>query len=371
MRIVIIGGGVAGLAIGWRLASAGCEVQILERALAGRASSWAAAGMLAATAETEAHDNGYTGLAHEGRAAWPKFATDLEKVSGIDLGYRACGTLLIAQSDTRATALKRAATELSAQGENIKWRTAEEARLIEPLLSPAIHGALLAPEDAQVDNRKLSAALARAFVSCGGTLREQCDVHALDIESGAVRGVATATGKITADKVVIAAGAWSSTLGGLDQGVVPPIRPAKGQMTAVAPPKGVEMPGHLIWGEEIVYLVPRTGTLLIGATVEDVGFETSVTQEALHELIARASRLIPSLSSWRVVESWAGLRPRTADDSPVIGATPVDGLFIASGQYRNGILFAPVIADMIRGLVLEEEPNPIFDGFSPMRFAKS
>ncbi len=371
MKIAIIGGGVAGLAIGWRLASGGCEVEILERALAGRASSWAAAGMLAATAETEAHNNGYTGLAHEGRAAWPKFAADLEKVSGIELGYRECGSLLIAQSDGRAAELKRAARKLSAGGENIEWLSAEEVRLLEPLLSSAISGALFAPEDAQVDNRKLSSALVRAFVSCGGTLREQCDVHALDIESGVVRGVATANGTISADKVVVAAGAWSSTLGGLDRGVLPPIRPAKGQMTAVAPPNGVKMPGHLIWGEQTVYLVPRTKTLLIGATVEDVGFETSVTQEALDELIARASGLIPSLSSWRVVESWAGLRPRTPDDTPVLGPTSIDGLIVASGQFRNGILFAPVLAEMIHSHVLGKAPGALFQSLSPMRFAKS
>ena len=371
MKILIVGGGVAGLTIGWRLAASGCQVEVLERGLAGRGSSWAAAGMLAATAESEMRDDKCAHLAHAGRAAWPKFAVELEKVSGILLGYRECGAFLVAQSDRRAGELQSTARELSARGQNVAWHSQEEIVRLEPLLSPKIKGALYAPEDAQVDNRQLSIALTRAFKAAGGILREHCDVRALEVKHGAVTGVATGDGNILADKVVIAAGAWTNNIDGIDEGVLPPVRPAKGQMAAVAPPDGMAMPNHLIWGEEIVYLVPRSESLLIGATVEDVGFETSVSHKTLKDLIARASRLIPSLSSWRVVESWAGLRPRTPDDSPVLGATPVAGLVVASGQYRNGILFAPVLAGMIRSLVLGEDPGPLFHSFSPTRFAKN
>jgi glycine oxidase len=371
MKTLIVGGGVAGLTIGWRLAAGGCQVEVLERGLAGRGSSWAAAGMLAATAESEMRDDNYARLAHAGRAAWPKFAAELQKVSKIPLGYRVCGALLVAQSERRAGELKSTAGELSARGQNVAWRSQEEIVGLEPLLSPKIKGALYAPEDAQVDNRRLSIALTRAFKAAGGTLREHCDVRALKVKHGAVTGVATADGHIPADKVVIAAGAWSSKIDGIDEGVLPPVRPAKGQMTAIAPPDGMAMPNRLIWGEEIVYLVPRSESLLIGATVEDVGFETSVSHQTLKELIARASQLVPSLSSWRVVESWAGLRPRTPDDSPVLGETAIAGLVVASGQYRNGILFAPVLADMIRSLLLGEDPGPLFRCFSPERFAKN
>ena len=371
MKVVIIGAGVAGLAIGWRLSQAGCEVEVLERGLAGRASSWAAAGMLAATAETLIHNHSYSGLARAGRTAWPEFASELEKASEIRLGYRQCGSLLIAQTLERSNDLQAMAQKLSALGEDLEWQSAEEARAREPLLGPSVKAALYARNDAQVDNRQLSAALARALVRSGGTLREQCDVCALDVKSGVISGVTTTDQKISADKVVIAAGAWSSKIGGVDKGVLPPVRPAKGQMAAMAPPSGVGMPSSLIWGEKTVYLVPRIGTLLIGATVEDVGYETSVTREAITELVARASQIIPSLSSWRIVESWAGLRPRTPDDSPVLGATSVPGLFVASGQYRNGILFAPLLADMICDLVLEKSPDPLFDEFSPMRFVQS
>lgn len=371
MKILIVGGGVAGLAIGWRLAAGGCQVEVLERGLAGRGSSWAAAGMLAATAESEMRDDKCAHLAHAGRAAWPEFAAELEKVSGISLGYRECGAFLVAQSDRRAGELQSVARALSARGQNVVWHPQEEIVRLEPLLSSKIKGALYAPDDAQVDNRQLSMALARAFKTTGGILREHCDVRALDVKHGAVTGVVTADGIILADKVVIAAGAWSNNIDGIDDGVLPPILPAKGQMTAIAPPEGMAMPNHLIWGEEIVYLVPRSESLLIGATVEDTGFETSVSRETLEELIARATQLVPSLSSWHVVESWAGLRPRTPDDAPVLGATPVAGLFVASGQYRNGILFAPVLADMIQSLLQGEDPGPLFPGFSPARFAKN
>jgi glycine oxidase len=371
MKILIVGGGVAGLAIGWRLAESGCEVEILERGLAGRASSWAAAGMLAATAETGNSESAHARLARAGRAAWPEFAARVQSISEKNIGYRECGALLIAQTMDRAAHLKSVAETLAAKGEAARWLTPDEAVAREPLLGAEFRGALYAPDDSQVDNRLLSEALAEAFAKSGGTLRENCDVHALETKSGRVGGVKTSDGSLAADKVVIAAGAWSSSIGGIESGILPPVRPAKGQMTALAPVDGAPMPNGLIWGEEIVYLVPRTNTLLVGATVEDTGFETSVSRDARDDLIARATRLIPSLKDWRVVESWAGLRPRTSDDSPVLGETAINGLYVASGQYRNGILFAPVIAEMMCDAVMGRDPDKLFREFSPSRFLES
>lgn len=370
MKILIVGGGVAGLTIGWRLAAGGSQVEILERGVAGRESSWAAAGMLAATAESEMREDECARLAQAALAAWPNFAAELEKVSGIGLEYRECGALLVAQTDKRADELQAIAKELSERGRSVAWHKQEEVTKLEPLLSTKIKGALFAPDDAQVDNRQLSIALTHAFKKAGGVLREHCDVRSFKVENGAVTGATTNSGQISADKVVIAAGAWTNEFEGLDKGVLPPVRPVKGQMTAIAPTNGARMPNHLIWGEETVYLVPRSESLLIGATVEDVGFETSVSRETLDELIARATQLVPSLSSWKVVESWAGLRPRTPDDAPVLGETPIAGLLVASGQYRNGILFAPVLADMIQSLLLGEDPGPLIAGFGPNRFVK-
>jgi len=367
MKIVIIGGGVAGLAIGWRLAQSGCAVDVLERGLVGRASSWAAAGMLAATAETGVSNEPHAQLARAGREAWSGFAAELENAYGGSIGFRNCGAMLVAHSDARAATLKSVAAELAGRGERAAWLPPGDARALEPLLSANIKGVLHAPDDAQVDNRILSSALAAAFVRAGGTLREHCDVQSLEISGGRIAAAVTSGGTILADKVVIAAGAWSSAIGGV-RDILPPVRPAKGQMTALAPPDGGSLPNGLIWGEEIVYLVPRTGTLLVGATVEDTGFETSVSREARDDLIRRAVSLLPSLKDWRVVESWAGLRPRTPDDAPVLGATSVSGLYVASGQYRNGILFVPVIAEMMRDAVLEKDPGELFRAFAPGRF---
>lgn len=367
MKVVVIGGGVGGLAIGWRLAQKNCQIEVLERGLAGRASSWAAAGMLAATAETEKGENAHARLARQGLSVWEDFARELGDYTG-NIGYRRCGALLVAHSEPRAKELESTAASLARRGVKAHWLSPDEARKREPLLSEDIKGALHAPEDAQVDNRLLSQALGVAFRESGGNLREHCDVLSLETKSGRVTGVTTSEGPIAADKIVIAAGAWSSSIAGIDPGVLPPVRPAKGQMTALAPAEGAAMPNGLIWGEEIVYLVPRTQTLLVGATVEDTGFETSVSHEARDDLIARAIRLVPSLKDWHVAESWAGLRPRTPDDCPVLGETSVGGLFVASGQYRNGILFSPVIAEMMCDAVMDRDPGELFHEFAPERF---
>ncbi len=369
MKIGIIGGGVAGLAIGWRLAASGCAVDIFERGLAGRATSWAAAGMLAATAETGKDDDDHARLAHAGLRAWPDFAAELETIYGESIGYRRCGALLVATSESHAAHLKETAAALAARGEKAFFLKPEEARTREPLLASDIKSALYAPDDAQIDNRALGRALTSAFVQAGGILREHCGVDGLDLRGGSVRGVLANGVIFPADKVIVAAGAWSSLVAG--EGVLPPVRPAKGQMTALAPEGDARMPNALIWGEETIYLVPRGETLLVGATVEDSGFETSVSRETRDLLVARAVRLIPSLASWRIAESWAGLRPRTPDDAPVLGATPVSGLYVASGQYRNGILFAPVMADLMRRLMLDQDPGPLLGTFDTARFAKA
>jgi glycine oxidase len=237
------------------------------------------------------------------------------------------------------------------------------------LLSPEIAGALFAPDDARVDNRLLGKALAMAYAKSGGRLREHCNVRAIDAASGRVRGVETSAGYLAADCVVIAAGAWTSQMDGLARDVLPPVRPAKGQMTALAPDPSSQRLSALIWGEETVYLVPRDGTVLVGATVEDSGFETSVSRQARDELIRKAAEIVPDLRSWRVVESWAGLRPRTPDDCPVVGTTAVKGLYVAGGQFRNGILFAPVLADIIKSLIEGRDPGIPIRAFDPGRFA--
>jgi glycine oxidase len=367
MKVVIVGGGSAGLAIGWRLVQAGCSVEIVERGLAGRGSSWAAAGMLAVTAEMGEGDDPHAWLGRHARALWKEFAEDLEEASGQKIFFRECGSLMIALDEARREELSEMAAALVARGENAAWLDPVELRAREPLVGDDALGALFAPGDAQVDNRALGEALVTAFVQSGGRLRELCEAQRIACEDGVVRGVDTSEGRIEADRVIVAAGAWSSRLEGL-AGIVAPVRPAKGQMAALTPPPGEAMPRHLLWGDS-VYLVPRQDSLLAGATVENTGYETSVAREALDRLVSSAVKLVPRLAEWRVSESWAGLRPRTADSLPLLGATDVAGLYVASGQFRNGILFAPALADALRRMIFGGSADPMLAAFDPRRFA--
>jgi glycine oxidase len=201
-------------------------------------------------------------------------------------------------------------------------------------------------------------------------LRERCTVRSLVIIDGRARGIATEEGTKGADLIVVACGAWMSLIGGLQPEALPPVRPVKGQMIACEPPAATALPNALVWSDD-VYLVPRRNRLLIGATVEDAGFDTSVTREARDWLLNAAARVIPSLRSWRLAEMWAGLRPRTPDDAPVLGHTPVDRLLVAGGQFRNGILFAPLVAETVSRLILQNDPRAEAGAFDPKRFAVS
>jgi glycine oxidase len=323
--------------------------------------------MLAVTAEMGGSEDSHARLARHARKLWNDFAVDLEAASGRNIFFRESGSLLVAMDEGRSTVLSALASELAAKSEKVSWLDRDAARAEEPMLSESTTGALFAPGDAQVDNRALGEALAVAFADAGGQLRECCEVQHIASDEGGVRGVATSQGFIEADRVIVAAGAWSGRIPGVETAIAP-VRPAKGQMAALTPPAGRDMPRHLVWGAE-VYLVPREDSLLVGATVEDTGYETSVERDALRGLIANAVKLLPGLREWRVSESWAGLRPRTPDSLPVLGPTGIDGLYLASGQFRNGILFAPAIADAMRRMIFGGGAGPLFEAFDPRRFA--
>jgi glycine oxidase len=367
MKVAIVGAGSAGLAIGWRLAQAGCDVELIERGLAARGSTWAAAGMLAVTAEMGDSDDAHARLGRHARSLWPAFAEDLEAASGRKIQFRVCGSLLVANEEMRAAALAALAGALEARGEDASFLGAAAARAEEPMLGENIRGALRAPNDAQVDNRALGEALAAAFVEAGGKLRELCEVRRIEQNEGRTTGLSTSEGLVEADRVIIAAGAWSSRIGEHAERLAP-VRPAKGQMAALVPSAGDAMPRHLLWSDD-VYLVPREDSVLAGATVEDSGYETSVARPAMERLVAGAVRMAPCLATWRVSESWAGLRPRTADSLPLLGATDIAGLYVASGQFRNGILFTPAIADAMRRMIFGGSADPMFVAFDPRRFA--
>jgi glycine oxidase len=361
MRVVVIGAGVAGLSIGWRLRQAGAEVTVLERAQAGHGATWASAGMLAATAEIETDDSPDARLARHSAALWPAFAREIEEASGASVGYRRDGTLIVARDADTAAALRSRAVAAS----GLQFLSSVEARALEPLLADSIAGALLDESEAQVDNRALGPALALALQRAGGKLHINEAVVRIEIENGRATGARTPFKIHRADVFVLAAGAWSGGLKDLPPGAVPPVVPVKGEMIALAPGAASAMPTHMLWGQEI-YLVPRGARLLVGATMTREGFDTRTTKAAAEWLLNRANSLMPALSRWQLVEHWAGLRPGSPDDLPLLGPSALDGLFIASGQFRNGILFAPAIAEIMRDIALERaRPDPAFD---PRRF---
>jgi glycine oxidase len=362
MKIVIIGAGVAGLSIGWRLLQSGASVTVLERAQPGRGATWASAGMISPTAESDEGDTPQTQFARHSAQLWPHFASEIEEAAGRGVDYRVDGTLIVAQTAHEAFSLSARAKGSAA----LEFLPRDEARALEPLLAHDIEGALFDPTEAQVDNRALAAALVTAFRRAGGDLQTNEAVVRFEIENGRLVGLRTPFHLRQADAFIVAAGAWSSEIEGLPPEARPPIVPVKGEMIAVAPPS--PLPKHVIWGND-VYLVPRHDRLLIGATAARVGLDTSLTHEAADWLFDRAVSLLPALANWPVIDHWAGLRPGSPDDLPLLGRSTVEGLFIASGQYRNGILFAPAIADLMRRIVLNGEGE--IAAFDPRRFAQS
>jgi glycine oxidase len=370
MKVLIAGAGIAGLAIAWRLADRGVTVEIVERGVAGRGATWASAGMIAPGAELGSDTSAMAQFSRQARAKWPSFAAELERASGQSIGYREIGSLVVAQSAAEANALQTRAAALAYDGAAAAWLPPEKLRDTEPLLSPALFGGLRIADDAQVDNRALCAALCAVLENTNISLREQCEVRSLVIQDGRARGIVTPKGVIEADRIILACGAWTNLIGGVGPESLPLVKPAKGQMAACMPPPGTSLPRSLIWAED-VYLVPREDRLFIGATVEDASFDVSVSHQARDRLLEAAARILPALSQWRVVEMWAGLRPRTPDDAPVLGATAIDGLYLASGQFRNGILFAPAIAELMGGLIMGEPMSDALRAFDPRRFAGS
>ena len=361
MKIVVIGAGVAGLSIGWWLAQRGADVTVLDRAQPGRGASWAAAGMIAATAEAGEADTPEAELAYRARSLWPEFAREIESVSGAPIAYSEQGSLLVAMREADAAPMQ----ERARASNDLKWLSAGEAQALEPMLAGSVHGALLAAKEAQVDNRALGRALARCLQKSGGKLVPNEAVVRIETHQGRAFAVRTPFGYREADAFVLAAGAWSGEIGGLPREALPPVKPMKGEMLALTPGAGAALPERMVWGNE-VYLVPRGKRLLIGATLEDAGFDTAVTRAAEAWLSSRALALMPALSDWAVDERWAGLRPGSPDGLPMLGESAVSGLFIASGQYRNGILFAPAIAEILSRSVLEQSPGP--KAFDPRRF---
>jgi glycine oxidase len=367
--VAIVGGGVIGLSVGWRLAQAGCRVALYERDRTGRGASWAAAGMLAAGVETEPGEQALLGLNRTSQSLWPDFAAEIEAASGLSVDLRSDGTLRVALNRDDAEILKSIVAFQLPLGIELEWLSGAEARRREPYLSPQTTAAVFSRLDHQVDNRKLVEALRQAYLAVGGALHEQAPVEAIVVENGRARGVRVAGEIRAADIVLLAAGAWSRLCGGLPDDAVPPIRPIKGQMLALRMNPAEPLLTRVLWTPRS-YLVPRRdGRLLIGASVEERGFDTDLTAGAVFALLESAWRALPAIEELPIDEMWVGFRPGSRDDAPLLGFSSVEGLVIATGHHRNGILLTPITANAISRLILTGEVDPAIADFSPGRFA--
>jgi glycine oxidase len=368
-HVVIVGGGVIGLGTAWRSLARGIRVTVIDPEPASKASH-VAAGMLAPVSELDYGEEELLRLGLASRDRYASFVAELEEVSGRDAGYRPDGVLQVAlDSDDLAVLddLRRFQESLGIATEALSGR---ECRRREPMLAPSARGGLFAPDDGSIDPRRLTAALLAAIDRLGGTLVRDRAIEIL-IEGGRATSVRLAGGDVLhAEQVVLAAGPWSHELKGLPPDVVPPVRPVKGQVVRLrttAPFLSQCLRG-LVRGSS-VYLVPRAdGEIVMGATQEEMGYDTTVTAGGLWELLRDAHELVPGITELAFAEVNAGLRPGSPDNAPLLGPSAVPGLLLATGHYRNGVLLTPVTADSMAETLATGEPPKIVQPFSPRRF---
>ena len=368
-NVAIIGAGVIGLGIAWRLAMRGVPVAVFDKGACGAGASHAAAGMLAACAEAEPGEEALVTLGRASQARWPAFAAELKQASGVDVGLRPEGTLVVALTSDDQARLNHQLVFQQKLGLPLQWITAAETRRREPHLAGKLAGAVFSPEDTQVDNRKLAAALRIAAEAAGARISEQQAVKTISNDAGRIDGIVLADGrKVAADVVVLAAGAWSRSIDGLASELRPPVRPIKGQMLALRMDPAAPLLTHVVWAPG-AYLVPRLdGRLLVGATVEEKGYDTSLTAGGILTLLEAAWRVVPAVEELPIDEMWVGHRPGSRDDAPILGTGLIDGLIYATGHHRNGILLTPITADAIAELVLDGAADPAIRHFSIERF---
>jgi glycine oxidase len=365
--VAVVGAGLIGLAIAWRLAQRGLSVAVFDRAAAGGGASLAATGMLAAAAEHEPGEPELLVLALESQRMWPQFGRALEAQSGLAIDFRESGTLVVALARDEVERLRFRHDLHIRCGLATRWLGGPQVREMEPGLRPSVAAGLFCPDDHQVDPRLVMTALRRAVQASGGHLFEHCAVEALDRNGGRVCGVVTAAGRCRAATVVLAAGAW--TAGNLlPDGLVVPVRPLKGQALALTATAETGTLSHIVWTEQVHMAAKGDGRLIIGATVEERGFDASVTAGGLYALLEGARRAFPGIEEMAVETIWTGFRPSSIDDAPILGATGVDGLVIATGHHRNGYLLAPVTAVAIEAVVAGGTVPAVAHAFGLDRF---
>lgn len=364
--IVVIGGGAIGLAIAWRTARLGASVSVIEREDPPRGSSWVAAGMLAPVTEAQFGEDDVLSLNLRSAEMYPAFIEDLRADSGAEVGLVEEGTMYLALDRDQHEALLRLYDFQVSNHLDVRMLDSEQARSHEPALSPSVRSAVFAERDRAVDPRELVSALSLAFRRCGG------EIHQGEVTRISPRLLTLRDGsEASFERLVLAAGAWTSEIPGVPPEVAGALRPVKGQLMHLRPPAG-EPPiiSHVIRTEEI-YLVPRRGgEVICGATVEEKSFDPSVTAGAIYDLLRAAIEAVPGLREFEITETLAGFRPASRDNAPLIGPTSMNGVIAATGHFRNGILQAPATADGIAQLLVKDELPEELAPFDPRRFQR-
>jgi glycine oxidase len=373
---LVLGGGVEGLAVARELARRGVRVTLVERGRTGREASWAAAGMLAPQIEADRGD-AFFEFACESRDAYPAFADALLEETGIDIELDCTGTLYLAFTEEDERDCARRHEWQQRAGLIVERLTAEETLALEPNVSTRVRSSLRFARAWQVENRRLCEALTRAALRAGVEILEETEARAISLRGDRFASVETSRGRLSAQACVVACGAWSSLLPfgervGTDERAAPQIEPVRGQILCYAMPAGGPLLRHVVYSPT-GYLVPRRdGRLLAGTTSERAGFDKSLTDEGRESIRRRAVEIAPAVEQLRQTGGWAGLRPRSSDSLPVIGASAgIGNLFYATGHFRNGILLAPLTGALLADLVTTGETPARLAPFSPARFARA
>jgi glycine oxidase len=364
--VIVVGGGVIGLSAAWRATQGGLSVSVVDPGDSGGASA-VAAGMLAPVTEAHYGEETLLQLNLVSSQRFPGFVVELEEATGMDCGYSRCGTLSVARDADDNAALDDLYAFQQRLDLKVERLKARECRKIEPNLSPRVRGGILVEDDHQVDPPALVAALTRACTTAGAE-RIRDRVRSVEASGNAVRGVALEGGdRIRSGNVVVAAGCWTGSIEGLPREASGAVRPVKGQLLQLRSRDGEPLAHRNVRGLD-VYIVSRPdGRTVLGATVEEQGFDTTTTAGAAFELLRDAWELLPGIWEMELVSHEAGLRPGTPDNAPLIGPTSIDGLLMATGHYRNGILLAPITAEIVAGM-LSGHPSPEFaERYSPRR----
>jgi glycine oxidase len=367
---VFIGGGVIGLASAWRAAARGTRVCVLEAERPAAGATGVAAGMLAPGGEASWGEDELLAFNLESLRRWPGLVEELEAISEIDVGFAQDGALHVALDRDEFESLRRRYDLHRQLGIESEWLMGGACRKLEPGLATGVRGGAYVPGEASVDPRRVALALLEALDREGVPVHQGARVSSAERADGRWK-LRVDRRDLSAETLVLAAGCWSGQAEWILPEERPAVRPVKGEIVTLRGSADQPVCERIVAGDR-VYIVPRAdGRLIVGATVEEKGFDTTVTAGGVHELLREAYRLLPEIAELELAETLAGLRPGTPDNAPLIGWSGVEGLLIATGHFRNGVLQAPLTADCVAALLAGEEPPADLTQFSPQRFAGS